>query len=92
MSDYLCPHCQCPTEDYAEHVHTDDDGEPMLPVRWLGEWGVEQRSPHAHARRFEREPERRRFGGGLEYRYGIVANRVCWSCESVMPHSVCETR
>ncbi len=90
--EYLCVHCHRPTENYADHVERHPDhGTPVLPVRWISGWKTDASYGHAHATRFEREAEGRgRFGGGTEYRFGIVADRVCWPCNSVMPHSVCE--
>jgi hypothetical protein len=62
-------------------------------VSWITRWSKDPTCSHSHAKRFEREVEGKgRFGGHTEYRFGIVADRVCWPCNSVMPYSVCEVR
>ena len=93
-ADYLCPHCQEPTEDLAKHVEADEmTGEPIYPVRYLTGWSENPSCSHIHARRFERESEGRgRFSSKTEYRYGVVCDRICWPCNTAMPHSVCEYR
>lgn len=93
MSRYLCPRCGDVTDDYAEHVGVNAAGEPTYPVVWLTQWGTDVRCDHAHAKRFERQVEGRgKWSGRTEYRYGLIADRVCWPCGTVMPFSVCEHR
>lgn len=101
MTDYICPYCNRPTLEL--NINGDEFAEPVHPIFFLTKWITELRSNISHAFRFERDIEGKGkwSQGGKEYRYGIIADRICIDCpghypdlrvDMAMPHSLCETR